>query len=63
MLEVDDENIAARIENAEDSISRRLQSDGKLDLEESQALFDAIHCLHVLRTEKLRDGSKNARML
>jgi len=47
VLEVDDENIAPRIENAEDCISPRLQSDGKHDLEESQALFDAIHCLHV----------------
>lgn len=62
VLEVDDKNLAARIENAEDFISRRLQSNGKLDLEESQALFDAIHCLHVLRTERLRNSSNHGSM-
>lgn len=62
LMEVNDASLAVRIENAEEAISRRLQSDSKLDLEESQALFDAIHGLHVLRTERLRDGSKNGRI-
>ena len=54
VLEVDDASLAARIENAEAAISRRLQSDGNLDLDECQRLFDAIRGLHVLRSERLR---------
>lgn len=62
VLEVDDASLAARIKNAEAAISRRLQSDGKLDLDECQRLFDAIRGLHVLRSERLRNSSRNGRM-
>ena len=60
VLEVDDASLAARIENAEDSIFRRLQSGGKLDMDECQHLFDAIRALHALRRGRLRSGSKDA---
>lgn len=62
MVELDDASLAGRIHNAEDAICRRLQSDRKLDVEDGQALFDAIHGLHVLRTERLRDRSENGRI-
>jgi hypothetical protein len=61
VLEVDNANLAARIENAEDMIWRKLQSDGKLNLEETQGPFDAIRGLHMLRAERLRNGSKDGR--
>ena len=62
ILEVDDANLGGRIENAEDFISRRLQSESKLDLSESVSLFDALNGLHVLRTERSRNGSKDGGM-
>lgn len=61
VLEVDDTSLAARIENAEDFIFRRLQSGGKLDMDECQGLFDAVRGLHVPWTERLRSGPMDGR--
>jgi len=62
VLEGDDASLTARIQIAEDAISRRLQLDGKLDLEEGQALFDAICGLRALRRHRLERNATNGGM-